>query len=222
LIAEQLDGRHPVRFWNHIPRINAPADNGRDRYMVFNAGRFDAFSTWFDGIHSLPQRVPTASGVGHAGNDLVIHCLACDELGIPVDNPRQVPPCHYSPRYGPLPPCFTRATKIANLLLVGGTASVRGEDSIHLGNLAKQTHETFLNLATLVAAAQGKKTDKNWQEYLLPYRDLRVYLPRLEHADFVTDRIRRAFPRLRRLETLHADLCRPELLVEIEGLAELK
>src|SRR5436305_11259618 len=39
-------GRHPVRFWNHIPGIRKPsATEGIDRYMVFNAGRFAACST---------------------------------------------------------------------------------------------------------------------------------------------------------------------------------
>ena len=51
-IAEQLAAgahQHPVRFWNHVPFITDPADAGRDNYMVFNAGRFRAFSDWYGG-----------------------------------------------------------------------------------------------------------------------------------------------------------------------------
>src|SRR4051812_37742448 len=41
--------RHPVRLWNYIPSINADMGGGRDRYMVFNAGRYRAFAEWYGG-----------------------------------------------------------------------------------------------------------------------------------------------------------------------------
>ena len=31
---------------------------------------------------------------------------------MPVENPRQIPAFRYSKRYGPIPPCFARATRI--------------------------------------------------------------------------------------------------------------
>src|SRR4029079_12961381 len=72
----------PVRVWNYIPNIPQPLDAERDRYMVFNTGRFKAYCDWFGGRENFPGRVPTASGVGHRGTDLVIHCLAVDGRGI--------------------------------------------------------------------------------------------------------------------------------------------
>ena len=122
---------HPVRLWNHIPGIHEPMEEGQDRYMAFNAGRFEALADWFGGPASFDTRSVSASGVGHDGTDLVIHCLAADGPGLAVDNPRQVPPHRYSRRFGPLPPCFARATTIhppggAPMVLVGGTASIVG------------------------------------------------------------------------------------------------
>jgi hypothetical protein len=77
---------HPIRFWNHIPDINARIDEAIDRYMVFNAGRFAAFRDWFgEPASAFPRAVATASGVGHHGKDLVIHCLAADTPGAAVD-----------------------------------------------------------------------------------------------------------------------------------------
>jgi len=228
-IAEQLAAgghRCPVRFWNHVPFITDPADAGRDNYMVFNAGRFRAFSDWYGGPARFERDVATASATGHWNNDLVIHCLATDAAGVAVNNPRQVAPYHYSQRFGPVPPCFARATRLShpdNLLLVGGTASVRGEDSVHVDDLACQCRETNVNLAALVCAAIGKRLTPSVKlpRLLSAFRDLRVYYPDRGHAREIESSVGESFPNLRRLEMLHADLCRAELLVEIEGIAGL-
>ncbi|MES1240407.1 MAG: pteridine-dependent deoxygenase like protein [Acidobacteriota bacterium] len=200
---------HPVRLWNHIPGIHEPMGDGLDRYMVFNAGRYEALSEWFGGDQAFDTRVASASGVGHQGRDLVIHCLASERPGRAVDNPRQTAPYRYSRKYGPLPPCFARATRIEAggrpLVLVGGTASIVGEESVHLGDLARQTEETLANLAALAPLAG--------------YRELRVYYPDPEKLGELRELLEGAFPRAGRIEWMRADLCRSELLVEIEGLA---
>lgn len=198
---------HPVRLWNHIPGIHDPMGDGLDRYMVFNAGRYEALSAWFGGKETFDTRVASASGVGHQGRDLVIHCLASDRPGRAVDNPRQVAPYRYSRKYGPLPPCFARATAIGELVLVGGTASIVGEESVHLGDLARQTEETLANLAVFAALDR--------------YRDVRVYYPDPARLDELRDLLKDAFPGAQGIEWVRADLCRAELLVEIEGVASL-
>lgn len=204
---------HPVRLWNHIPGIHeamGEGGEGLDRYMVFNAGRYEALSEWFGGRETFDTRVASASGVGHRGRDLVIHCLAADRPGQAVANPRQVAPWRYSRKYGPLPPCFARATLIrprgAPVVLVGGTASIVGEESVHLGDLARQTEETLANLAVFAALDR--------------YRDVRVYYPDPGRLDELRILLAGAFPGAERVEWVRADLCRAELLVEIEGIAE--
>jgi len=202
---------HPVRLWNHIPGIHEPMGDGLDRYMVFNAGRYEALSEWFGGRETFDTRVASASGVGHRGRDLVIHCLASDRPGRAVDNPRQVAPYRYSRKYGPLPPCFARGTRIesviGSLVLVGGTASIVGEASVHLDDLARQTEETLINLAVFVPLDR--------------YRDVRVYYPDPARLDELRGLLKDAFHGAERVEWVRADLCRAELLVEIEGVAEL-
>jgi chorismate lyase/3-hydroxybenzoate synthase len=147
---------HPVRVWNFIPGILEPLGDLKHRYMAFNAGRFRAYASWFEGADAFDRAVPTASGVGHSHQDLVVHCLAAQMPGQPIENPRQVPSYRYSSRWGPLPPCFARATRIemaANghpWLLVGGTASVRGEETVYPDDLAGQAEETLQNLTALV------------------------------------------------------------------------
>ena len=218
---------HPVRLWNHIPGIHDPMGEGQDRYMVFNAGRFDALSEWF-GKESFDTRIATASGVGHEGQDLVLHCLAADRPGRAVDNPRQVAPYRYSQKYGPLPPCFARATVVkppfgTPLVLVGGTASIVGEESAHRGDLERQTDETLTNLAVLLRAAAGAP-DVPLQDraaILAGFRDVRVYYPDPRRLDELRALLASAFPGTGPVEWVRADICRAELLVEIEGVAEL-
>ncbi len=215
--------RHPVRFWNYIPDIHRPCGENLDRYMSFNAGRFAACSDWLGGPDTFDRLLATGSGVGHGGNDLVIHALAASTPGTAVENPRQIPAYRYSRRFGPLPPCFARATILREppdrppLLLVGGTASIRGEESVHVGDLHNQILETIENLASLVRSASADQHAAG----LEAFRELRVYHVRASDRAAIAIQIEAAFPTLDRVEYVRADLCRRELAVEIEGVAEL-
>lgn len=230
-IAGQFDGAaasHPVRFWNYIPNIHrasgrSPSGELLDRYMVFNAGRYIACARWLGGEDAFPRLLATASGVGHEGTDLIIHALAATTAGVAVENPRQVPAYRYSRRYGPRPPCFARATVLAptendsrRRLLVGGTASVRGEASVHVGDLAAQFQETLENLTALVRAAPGAAAIADPSSFT----DVRVYYVRAADLPALRTMCENAFDKAR-LEYIRADLCRQDLLVEIEGVATL-
>ena len=154
--------------------------DGLDRYMVFNAGRHDAYR------RSARRACGTASAVGIKGSDLSIHCLALEEPGTPVENPRQTPAWQYSARYGPLPPCFSRATIVdlagRRTLLIGGTASVVGEDSRHAGQFDAQLEETLLNLEALIRSGDGIADGGAALHRLV---DLRVYVTSAAQAERV-------------------------------------
>jgi chorismatase FkbO-like protein len=231
-VFEHLQGRtapNPVRFWAFVPGIHDDMGAGLDRYMVFNAGRYGAYSAHFGAPTSFGRSVPTASAVGVPGDALTLHCLAANETGLPVENPRQVPAYRYSRRFGPMPPCFARATLLRGqpdgpLLLVGGTASIVGEESRHIGHLEEQASETFRNLASVVASAAGIPLSEDAPaDELVPllaaFRELRVYHTRPEDREAILGIVEGCFPSLGGLELLQASLCRSELFIEIEGLA---
>jgi chorismate lyase / 3-hydroxybenzoate synthase len=240
-VAESLraSGHHPVRFWNFVPGIHADMGGGLDRYMVFNAGRYAAFEAWFGQAALFTRTVPTASAVGIGSGSLAIHALGGRTAGQPVENPRQVPAYRYSARYGPIPPCFARGTIVrglpagpgdsddAAMLLVGGTASIVGENSLHDRDARQQALETFENLAELVAAARRQIGGGAGGSHDAPraafdaFTELRVYVVRDGDAPLLREMVIERFGRTARIEFAQAGLCRRELLVEIEGLATL-
>lgn len=218
VLACLLDLRvHPIRFWNYVPGIGDDVGDGMDRYMAFNRGRFAAYC---NGSDRVTGEIPTASAVGISGPDLVIDCLASPERGTQIENPRQINPWDYSRRYGPQPPCFARAT-IATLasrrmLLIGGTASIVGEESRHAGNTREQAAEIVANLDALIREAAGSD-----QPPLERLRDVRIYVVNAGDAEAVETALRDVAGREVRIECAVARVCRPELLVEVEGVAAL-
>jgi enamine deaminase RidA (YjgF/YER057c/UK114 family) len=216
-------GRHPIRFWNFVPGIGASMGPGIDRYMVFNAGRHDAYTRWRGTPGPFGQPLATASAIGITGSELVIHCLAAATHGTGVENPRQTSSWEYSRRYGPKPPCFSRATLATlngrSLLLIGGTASIVGERSCHHGDPAAQVEETMRNLAAVIGQARGAAGPAGTS--LASLVDLRIYIVRAADAETVRALVHPRCPRVGRAEMNLACLCRPELLVEIEGVAEV-
>lgn len=228
----QTSAPHAVRAWNVVPEIHRTERPGTDRYMAFNAGRHAAYAQWFGGDQTMARTMPTASAVGYDGADLGICILGHASPGRAIENPRQVPAFRYSPRFGQVPPSFVRATVMphhdgAARVLVAGTASVVGEDSHHCGNLQGQLEETFRNLAVVLLSATTDRPPINGhmsgheREALGRYESARVYVRHPHDLPAVESAVRAYLPNLRDLELVRADICRPELLVEIEGVAML-
>jgi chorismate lyase/3-hydroxybenzoate synthase len=213
-------GQAPVRFWNFVPELNASIDAETDRYMAFNVGRYDACVEWWGAEGSFGRRLATASAVGVRTADLEVYCLTTGYPLQPVENPRQVSAYHYSVRYGRRPPCFARATRVqaspTPLLLIGGTASIVGEESQHPGDLIAQTHETLDNIAALVANAAP-----DVGQPLGRLRQLRIYLRNPGFVRDIGNIVSRRCEGVKNLEFVRAQVCRRELLVEIEGTAGL-
>ena len=189
--AASAGAPHPLRFWNFIPGILEPMEEEISRYMVFNAGRHRGLRNWFSGLTSFETSLPTATGVGHSGDTLHVYCLAGERKGTPTENRRQRPAYRYSSRYGPFPPCFARAMLIdwteTTTLLIGGTASVRGETSVHRGSVERQLEEAFKNLASLLDDAIRSCGTRGaaWR-----IEELRTYFVRAEDEDLIQAAVR--------------------------------
>src|SRR5437588_5904577 len=198
---------HLIRIWNHLAGLNAGNDDA-ERYRRFCIGRHDAFAAagW------AKQRFPSASGVGMRDGSLAVYALAASEAGVQLENPRQVSAYDYPRRYGPRSPSFARATVAAGLLLTAGTSSVVGHRTAHADDVEAQLAETLVNLDALARAAGASG--------LGIFDQLKIYLRRRDDYAFVAARLGRALPRAQTL-FLESDICRGELLVEIEAVGAL-
>lgn len=218
-ILEGIDSESIARVWNFVPGINTLMEPSVDRYMIFNGGRFSAFKS------ILPEGAlhPVASGVGHAGADLVLHLLVGKNDVLRVMNSRQRAPHKYSKRFGPLPPAFSRAALtrfgVDDWFLVSGTASVVGEDSHHIGDATGQLVETIDNLRYVCEEAQkfvptSVDFDAN--------TDWLVYTADMQLADEIRTSLCAAFQAaIEKITVRNQRLCRPELIVEIECATKL-
>lgn len=211
----------PQRIWNVLPAINRE-DDGLERYRRFCRGRSLAFEeAWGPNFATL---LCSASAVGSAddgpGGDLLhVSFLASKEPGRQWENPRQVPAWCYPTEHGPRSPSFSRATTLPAVLgghlVLSGTASIRGHESVP-GDLDAQFDETLVNLAAVVNSSRGRALeDPQWVRELV---SLKVYLRHREDYDYIAARLAAAgvvAPTL----FVEADICRRELLLEIEGVA---
>ena len=171
---------------------------------------------------------PASTGIGADGRDVMMSCLALatdrpDVLRLPLENPRQIAAHDYDHRYGPQSPKFTRAMAIsatgAASVLVSGTASIIDSESHHLDDVAEQTRETLDNIAALISEDNFRRHGQTGLGATLDDMALlRVYVKRQEDYAVVRDACRARLGEMPVVYTV-ADLCRPELLVEIEGIA---
>ena len=208
-----------LRLWNYLPRINADG-GGLERYRQFNIGRQQAF---IDAGRDALKGSPAACALGTSGaqsGGLAIRFLAGRVAPRPVENPRQVPAYRYSSSFGPRPPTFSRAA-LADagggrlLLFISGTASIVGEDSLHPGDVIAQTQETLRNLQAVLDAAMQHCS----AHFTLADLQCTVYLRHSADAAPVLALLAQAMPGALPLRCVQADICRAELLVEIEAQA---
>jgi enamine deaminase RidA (YjgF/YER057c/UK114 family) len=200
---------HLVRMWNQMSRINEN-EGDLERYRRFCAGRFEGF----EGEGWREDAFPAASGVGTDECDsFACYFIAARRVPYHLENPRQVEAYRYPREYGPRSPSFARGTRVdwddERQLFISGTASVIGHRSMHVGDLGAQVEETLRNIAAVMDAAEAGE--------LASLSMLKVYVRDAKDAAFVRSRLNDAGIHAPTL-FLRSDICRSELLVEIEGV----
>ncbi len=196
-----------LRVHNHLPRITGQ-EGGGERYRRFNAGRREAFAA---AGAAAEAGAPAATAVGTAGGAVTLVFLAARGAGRAIENPRQVSAYRYPGQYGTVAPNFSRAMLAGGTLFVSGTASIVGHASLHPGDAGAQAAEVARNLrAVLAACADGGAAPD------LAGLVLKVYLRDPADRGRVAAVLGDAgFGGA--VVFLHAQVCRPELLVEAEG-----
>jgi enamine deaminase RidA (YjgF/YER057c/UK114 family) len=209
------DHPHLVRVWNYLPDINHDQD-GTERYRVFNTARKAAFEA---GGRAIVGDVPAACALGSGSGPVSIHFLASSAAPVAIENPRQQSAYAYPLRYGKHSPIFSRASLVPGIggkrLFVSGTASIIGHETRHAGDVAAQTHESLVNIEAVVDTANARLGERR---YTLENLHFRAYVRRRTDLATVTRRFEKVLPARVPIVYLQADICREELLVEIEAL----
>jgi enamine deaminase RidA (YjgF/YER057c/UK114 family) len=219
-----------IRAWLYLGEITG-LENDVERYRILNRSRAEYFS----GVsfrRTQPARqaqgYPASTGIGATGKSLRMACLALetrreDVRAIALENPRQVSAYHYDPTYGAHAPTFSRAVALPVggqlLVLVSGTASISDSKSMHVGDPRAQTNLTLDNIEALISsanlAAHGAPRANPTLRSLV---SARVYVKRPEDYEVCRRVCEQRMPEVP-LSYVIADVCRPDLLVEVEGLA---
>jgi len=217
-ICATLDAEHYphlLRVWNYLPDINRES-HGAERYRQFNSARQHALHA---SGRPLTGNVPAASALGAAPDSpLVVYFLAGRTAPTFVENPRQVSAYHYPPQYGTHSPVFSRATLLRQpgclTLFISGTASIVGHRSLHVGDIDAQTRETLTNIEALLCEANRAAGGAHFTMSSLACK---VYVRRPADLPVIQCQLGSALGEGARVVYLQADICRQDLLVEIEA-----
>lgn len=205
-----------VRQWNYISHITAVND-GIQNYQLFNDARSDFYETteWSNGY-------PAATGIGcdSGGVMVVVYAIkGFKGVGKPIDNPLQIPAHKYSGEVLAsgkeavrTTPKFERGRLLGNIVFVSGTAAIKGENSEFSDDARVQAKEAIDVVEHLVAPSNISKDCVNFRFDLL-----RIYVRRPQDIEVIQNIFKAHF---RDIPThfLIADICRPELLLELEGV----
>ncbi|MBR5660400.1 MAG: hypothetical protein IKW99_02485 [Bacteroidales bacterium] len=204
-----------VRQWNYIEGITQ-INGGIQNYQMFNDARsgFYSHTDW-------PGGYPAATGIGCASGGVSVSVYAVKgalRLSHPIDNPLQVPAHKYSGKVlvagkeaQKTTPKFERARLLGESVLVSGTAAIKGENSEMFSDPSLQTKAAIEVVESLVAPGNICPGNKRFR-----FNSLRVYIKREKDADAIISTLKSHWGTIP-MHFMIADICRPELLLEIEG-----
>lgn len=221
-----------VRQWNYVGEIlskEQEEDRLRQHYQMFNETRSD-----FYGQFRTRKDFPAATGIGMLYLGVCIDSFAVsgnDDLKVlAISNPVQSESYQYGQKVlvgAPdkkkkqnQPPQFERAKLIslynASRLLVSGTASIIGEETIGLGDVEEQTRVTIQNINRLASEENIRKHYPEISAIPNKYSYVRVYVKYKEDIAKVKEICTQAYGNAPATFVV-ADICRDNLLVEIEA-----
>ncbi len=203
------DHSRMAKVWNYLGAINS-GDGDNERYRQFSVGRASAFSEY-----ALPDDAsPAGTGIGtRLQRGLTIITLASRHPLLLAENPRQVSAFQYPRQYGPSSPKFARGAAVLTgshaLHLLSGTASIVGHESLHPLDVEAQLEETLRNIAALGGSLSVLDGDSVH----------RVYMREMGDTDAIATELQeRLAVRRDQIVFLRGDICRRELLIEIDGV----
>jgi chorismate lyase/3-hydroxybenzoate synthase len=209
---------HLIRIWNYFSDINVD-QGGSERYKQFCAGRSKAF---YEKYNVEWKQFPAANAVGTHKGALTIYLLASRKKASHLENPRQVSAYMYPKKYGKRSPSFARATYKdwgnTSQFFISGTASIVGHESRHENDLIQQIHEINRNMKSLLDAQFPLYMNEEGNPYVEDMAMAKIYLRDPDLYSVIKDTWENTLGWIGPSIYLVGDICRRELLLEIEGI----
>ena len=218
---QQSPHQWPLKIWNYIPGINQ-GQGDEELYRQFCLGRADA--VLIDPGDSPP--LPAATAIGSRAEEpaLQVYFLAAALPGLDVENPRQVSAWRYPRQYGPKSPLFSRGTILrlngSQQFLISGTASIVGHQSHHENQVANQLSESLRNVHSLLE--EGYRLTGDSHARLDAEGMLKVYIRDPSDLELIRRTLNAEAPAEIPRIYLQGDICRENLLTEIDGIVSLQ
>ena len=232
LEKEGMNLYHVLRQWNYIGGILDQEETHGvliQNYQLFNSVRHNQHQ-----IYKETAGFPAATGIGMTfrGMQADAYALLSGNEGkvTSITNPRQQQPNQYS--YAVLndagsgipnpqrPPQFERAKLVSgasqSVLYISGTAAITGENTVATGDVQAQTHITLENIGTLAEKSNLLKHCPTLEILPVHYIHARVYIKNAGDLSQVQQICSSYFGEIP-VVYLQADICRHNLLVEIEA-----
>jgi hypothetical protein len=222
---ENLNFKSIVRQWNYVGEI-LNLDYNTQHYQMFNEVR----NTFYSQYRNCPG-FPAATGIGMNYKNVGIDCYAIPKNQvleiIPISNPKQQDSYHYGQEVlvgasikPKQPPQFERAILLnsnnSSRLIISGTASIIGQNTIGIGDIELQTKVTIENIDILASRSNLERQCPNLAEYPDKYSYLRVYVKNRNDISIVKTICANHYGNVP-MNFVQADICRDNLLVEIEA-----
>ena len=224
------------RVWLYQGHLVLP-ENDTQRYKELNRARTDFFrgrkflAPLLSKDYAGPEVYPASTGIGTEDMDIVMSGIAlstkrADIIAVPLENPQQTSAFDYGEVYSPQSPKFARAMGLqigdSAKVYVSGTAGITESESRYFDDPEGQTELTLDNIAALIS---GRNLEKHGiHGFDADLSDLmvgKVYVKRAAEYERIRSICEKRCPDIPFIYTI-ADVCRPELLVEIEGIAAAK
>jgi hypothetical protein len=227
--CEELHFESIVRQWNYVGEIlnfGNISDGNMQHYQMFNEVR----NTFYSRYRNCTN-FPAATGIGMNYSNVGIDCYAIGKNKaleiIPIRNPKQQDSYHYGQEVlvgasikPKQPPQFERAillnSKTSSRLIISGTASIIGQNTIGIGDIELQTKVTIENIDILTSRSNLERQCPNLAEYPDKYSYLRVYVKNRNDISIVKNICANHYGNIP-MNFVQADICRDNLLVEIEA-----
>lgn len=217
-----------VRQWNYIGNI-LQIKNGFQNYQTFNEVRNEYYRKY-----RTVNSYPAATGIGMMHGGVVLDFLAIDSKDAlkikPVENPNQINAYEYDQKVlrglksrGQTikhAPQFERAlivinSKVTNLY-ISGTASIIGQKTIGKGDVREQTIVTIENIKKLTDSERISQLTGGDLNSAGRFSLIRVYIKNSRDFEAVKTICSEHYPGVPAIY-IEADICRDDLLVEIEA-----